>query len=90
MRQLTRVKEKRTNGQEGSPIEFESLLEDVSEQAPDGPLQVDVVLTATRAVRAVQITLAVLAVRHATVIPGSIRRVNSARDSNLGLDVTGR
>ena len=90
MRQLTRVKEKRTNGQEGSPIEFESLLEDVSEQAPDGPLQVDVVLTATRAVRAVQITLTILAVRHATVIPASIRRVNWARVSNQNLDATGQ
>ena len=90
MRQLTRVKKKRTNGQEGSPIEFESLLEDVSEQAPDGPLQVDVVLTATRAVRAVQTTLAILAVRHPTVIPASIRRVNWARVSNQNLDATGR
>ncbi|MEJ2140663.1 MAG: hypothetical protein P8Y61_14720 [Gammaproteobacteria bacterium] len=77
------------DGYSGSPIEFESFFEQVPNQAQDGSLQVNVALTATFAVGAFQAALAVLALRHQTVIPGSIRRVNSARVSNQCLDVTG-
>ncbi len=76
MGQHSRSAEQGLDGQSGPSVEFEGLFEHVSDQVPDWSLQVDIALTARRAVSAFKTGLAIPASRHDAVIPSSEHRVN--------------